>query len=49
MTDPTKRSFGDLKKLTSEVYPKGSNFEDEAKKKDDDDSDYEWDFEDDKE
>jgi hypothetical protein len=38
----------DLKKLTSEAYPKSVPKEGEEKKKDDD-SDYDWDFEDDQE
>ena len=46
MTDPTqKKSFGDLKKLTSETYPKAAGANEELKA-DEVDSDYDFDFED---
>ena len=38
----------DVKKLSSEVYPKGKP-EEGDKKKEDNDSDYDWDFEDEQE
>ncbi len=45
MTDPTQRKPFDIKKLTSETFPKASATNDNIKV-DDVDSDYDFDFED---
>ena len=52
MTDfnKPKTSLYDLNKRTNEAYPRNpTGFKDEEDKKKDDDSDYEWDFDDEKE